>query len=302
MYERNRRARMLTLGSYPTMPLAEARERGREALLAAQRGADPAGEKQAERAAYTWATLCERYLAEDARKNCKPRTVGNYEWIINDILLLKWRHLKAKDVTRAEVKALIGGIRARDADVMADRVLSTISVVSNFGIDEDILESNPAARIKKTKEQSRDTVLSADEIRAVWKAFEAEPQGVALKLLLLLGQRYGEVGGMAWTEVDLDAGVWTIPAERAKNGMAQRVPLVGEAMRILRALPREDGRIFPKGLRRLFDRARAAAGIDFRVHDLRRTVGTGLAQLGIDRTTIKKIFEPFRARRRNRHL
>jgi integrase len=277
MYERNRRARMLTLGSYPTMPLAEARERGREALLAAQRGADPAAEKQTERSADTWATLCERFITEYARKSCKPRTVREYERIISHVLLPKWRNLKAKDVTRAEVKALIGDIRARGAEVQANRVLAMISTIANFGVREDILQFNPAARIGMTKEKSRDRVLSADEIRTAWAAF-----GAPARLLLLTGQRRGEVAGMRWSEIGGE--VWTIPAERAKNGLAHRVPLVGEAARILRGLSREVDRVFPN--RCAFERV---AGIDFRVHDLRRTVGTGLAQLGIDRTTIKKV-------------
>jgi integrase len=216
--------------------------------------------------------------------------VEEYERIIENILLPRWRNLKAKDVTRAEVKALIGGIRARGAEVMANRVLATISVIANFGLEEEVLESNPAARQKKTKERSRERVLTADEIRAVWKAFEAEPQGAALKLLLLLGQRHNEVANMTWTEVDLDSGIWTIPGERAKNGLAHRVPLVGEAMRILRGLSWKGERLFPHELRGSFERARAAASVaTIRAHDLRRTCGTGLAELGVEYTTIKKV-------------
>jgi integrase len=288
LYRHNGRLRWLTIGNYPTMPLVDARDKARQALAAAQGGADPAGEKQAaRRAADTWATLCDTYLADYARKNCKPKTVYEYERIINNVLLPKWCNLKAKEVTRAEVKALVGPIRARGAEVEANRVLAMISTIGNFGVEEEVLDFNPAARLKKlkTKEKSRDRVLSADEIRAVWKAFD-EP---ALKLLLLLGQRLNEVAGMVWTEVDLDAGVWTIPAERAKNGLAHRVPLVGEAVRILRGLLREGERVFPHGLRGPFERAREAAGVDFRAHDLRRTVGTGLAELEVDRTTIKKV-------------
>jgi integrase len=160
-----------------------------------------------------------------------------------------------------------------------------ISIIGNFGVREEVLDFNPAARLQKTKERSRDRALTADEIRAVWTHFE-EP---ALKLLLLTGQRLNEVAGMVWTEVDLEAGIWTIPAERAKNGLAHRVPLVGEAARILGGLSHEGQRVFPHGLRGWFERAREAAGVDFRAHDLRRTVGTGLAELEIDRTTIKKV-------------
>jgi Arm DNA-binding domain len=106
LYRHNGRSRWLTLGTYPTMPLADARLRGREALLAAQKGADPAGEKRTARAADTWATLCERFITEYARKNCKPRTVQEYEKIIDHILLPRWRNLKAKDVTRVRRRHL----------------------------------------------------------------------------------------------------------------------------------------------------------------------------------------------------
>jgi integrase len=286
MYRHGGRQRWLTLGTYPVMPLADARQKAKDALNAVQHGADPAGEKKIDRAADTWASLCERYLAEVARKDCKPKTLYEYERIINNVLLPKWRNLKAKDVTRAEVKALIGPIRARGAEIEANRVAAMISIIGNFGLEEEILESNPATRIKKTKEQSRDRVLSADEIRAVWKAFD-EP---ALKLLLLTGQRSNEVAEMTWSEVDLEAGIWTIAAERSKNRLSHRVPLVGEAARILRGLPREGERVFQHGLRGSFEDARDGSGVaHFTPHDLRRTVGTGLAELGIDRTVIKKV-------------
>jgi integrase len=286
LYRHGGRLRWFTIGSYPAMPLADAREKARDALNAAQKGGDPAGDKQIERAADTWATLCERYLDEEARKNCKEKTVYEYERIIKYVLLPKWRNFKAKDVTRAEVKALIGNIRARGARFEANRVLAMVSIIGNFGVREEALDFNPAARLEKTKEQSRDRVLTADEIRAVWKAFD-EP---ALKLLLLLGQRRNEIAGMRWNEIDFDSGIWTIPAERAKNSMAHRVPLVGETMRILQAVPRTGERVFPHGLRGSFEQSRTASGVDyFRAHDLRRTCGTGLAQLGVDRTTIKKV-------------
>ncbi len=284
MYRHNGRPRWLTLGTYPTMPLADARDQARDALNSAQQGRDPASEKQSNRAADPFAKLSERYLAEDARQNCKPRTLRDYEWIINHFLLPKWGNLKAKDVTRAEVKGLIGAIRARGATTMANRVLSMISIICDFGVREDVLDFNPASRVEKTKEMSRDRYLSADEIRTVWPLF-----GDALKLELLTGQRPGEVWGMRWSEVDLAQAMWTIPAERSKNGLAHRVPLVGQALTILRGLPPEGERVFPQGSRRLFERVRKVSGVDFRKHDLRRTCATGLAELGVDWVTIQKV-------------
>ena len=159
-----------------------------------------------------------------------------------------------------------------------------ISIICDFGVREDVLDFNPASRVEKTKEMSRDRYLSADEIRTVWPLF-----GDALKLELLTGQRPGEVWGMRWSEVDLAQAMWTIPAERSKNGLAHRVPLVGQALTILRGLPPEGERVFPQGSRRLFERVRKVSGVDFRKHDLRRTCATGLAELGVDWVTIQKV-------------
>jgi integrase len=289
VYRHIGRLRWLTLGMFPTLSLDAARTLAKRALANAQEGGDPASDKQAERAADTWATLCERYLTEDARENCKSRTVKEYTNIIRNVLLPAWGNRKARDVSRADVKSLIGGIRARDAKIMANRTLAMISIIANFGVKEEVLDFNPATRVEKTKEASRDRYLSAEEIRRVWAAFHAERYGAAFKLGLLTGQRPGEVSGMRWSEIDLEAGVWTVPAERAKNRLSHRVPLVGQALTILRGLPREGEHVFPLGLRKSFDHARAASGVDFHAHDLRRTCGTGLAQLHVDRTTIKKV-------------
>jgi len=293
---RHGRARFMTLGTYPAMGLADAREQARDALAKAQKGGDPASEKQANRAAGTWGELCERFLAEyPSKKNLKPRTVKEYEHVINSTLLPKWGNRKMKDVSRADVKALIGGIEARGAKVQANRVLSAISVISNFGVDQDVLEFNPAVRVTKTKEKSRERVLSADEIRAVWGALSDDPQEMWMKLLLLTGQRSTEVAEMRWDEIDFETSVWTIPASRAKNGLSHRVPLVGQALAILRDLYRDGaaGPFFGHSSHAArangADRVRKATAISFTPHDLRRTLSTGLAQLRVDEAVIEKI-------------
>jgi integrase len=162
------------------------------------------------------------------------------------------------------------------------------------------------------EERSRDRVLSAEELRLVWLATERQdwPFGPFVKLLLLTAQRLNEVAGMRWSELDLDAAMWTLPAERAKNDKAHHVPLSVQAIALIRSLPRLDGTDFVftttgrtpiSGFGRAKQRLdetvqtirreeaevagesfdKAAAFPEWRFHDFRRTAVTGMAEMGI---------------------
>jgi integrase len=151
-------------------------------------------------------------------------------------------------------------------------------------------------------EQQRDRVLSEDEIRQLWNALETErPWSAAIfRLGILTAQRRGEILGMKWEELDLTARWWTVPAERAKNGLAHRVPLAPQVLKILSALKAgkhdpvyvfRGGRIgrpianLQKPLRRVKKNAR----LDFRFHDLRRTAASLMTGIGISRLVVSKI-------------
>jgi integrase len=148
-------------------------------------------------------------------------------------------------------------------------------------------------------------VLSADEIRGLWHGLEAEPAQLAsaVRLMLLTGQRRGEVLAMRWEHVNEDAGAWwwTIPAERAKNGLSHRVPLSPQAVTLVEGLRpssadqpwvfagRKHGQ-HVTNVERAIDRARARQGLThFTPHDLRRTAASLMTSLGIPRLTVKKI-------------
>jgi integrase len=144
-------------------------------------------------------------------------------------------------------------------------------------------------------------VLSDAELRALWRASDAEPYPwrAAVKLLILTAQRRSEVIEARWDEIDLDARLWTIPAGRAKNGKAHLVPLSAPALDVIRGIPRLSGSglLFPSRS----DLARAASGLSklmarlavaveaemgepverWTLHDLRRTAATGMQRLGI---------------------
>jgi integrase len=159
-------------------------------------------------------------------------------------------------------------------------------------------------------EQSRDRVLSDEELALVWQGTDdlGWPFGPLFKLLLLTGQRRAEVAAMRWSEVDLVAKLWTLPKERVKNGTEHVVPLSTVAISILERLPRVKGDfVFTvTGTTSVSGFARAKSRIDafmtaragqaaaeslphWTLHDLRRTAASGMARLGISLPTIEKV-------------
>jgi integrase len=320
------RLRRLTLGPYPDLPLVEARRRARLALGDVAGGSDPAEEKQVQRDGLRFKDLAKDYL-EHAEK--WHRRWNEEKRIIDKDLLpvLSWRLLN--DIKRREIRALVENIaRKRNAPIMANRTLALLSRMFNFALDREWLEASPAARIKEPgKEGSRDRVLNDDELRLLWAELETLAAGdgalrhrqlptesakrdpaitpataEAFQLQVLTAQRPGEVWSMRWTDVDLESGWWLIPGTVAKNGQPHRVPLVRDAVRILKARQASaDERsrfVFENraGAGSVAHRAKKAASIlsrslnfAFRAHDLRRTVATRMAETGVPRDHIARI-------------
>jgi integrase len=133
--------------------------------------------------------------------------------------------------------------------------------------------------------------LTAGELTAFWQAIQKLPQvpRAYFRVVLLTGARRNEVGGMAWSELNLDAGLWRLPAERNKSGRPFEIPLSPPVLETLQSLPRIGPMVFaldgkrPMTLHQLIERVRHDAGlVDMRLHDLRRTLRTGLAELGVN--------------------
>ncbi len=308
----------LTIGRYPQMTLADAREKGAEVMLTVTRGADPSAEREIDKKAPTFADLAAEYLEQYAKAPRKDGRPTKLTWkederkIKTD--LKPWADLKAKDITRRDVVKLLDGIKAR-APVGANRVLALISKIYNVGIDRGIVESNPTARMNRvTEEVPRERVLTQDEIRALWAAFgdlakradgrgitrEGHRLAVMFKVRLLTAQRGGEVSLMAWEDIDLDRRTWTIPRPYTKTkSNAHEVPLSQQVVDLITSLSEEHkGWVFPsaraKGkpivnIRKAAERVVEATGIDFNPHDLRRTAATFVTEMGIPRLVVSKI-------------
>jgi integrase len=304
LYRHQGRLRRLTLGTYPILGVADARDMAKARLAEVQQGNDPATAKRDRRESDTFAALSDRYLTEYARSKKRASSVHEDEKMLRRELLPIWGARKAGDITRRDVIALVDGIAARGAGIAANRTLALASKIFNFAVSKEVIDVNPAYRVPKPgREQARTRTLRDEEISAVWHALEDEPRDIAalFKVLLLTGQRRGEVVGMRWNEVDLEAGWWELPRERSKNGRAHRVPLVGRVSSILAELAARRGDsqyVFPgrygrgvivnfaKPLARIIERADVAA---FSVHDLRRTCATGMAKAGVAPAVISKV-------------
>jgi len=187
---------------------------------------------------------------------------------------------------------------------MANRVKALASTIFNFAAKKALVPetfANPCTNVEQpTKEQSRDRVLSDDEIKALWKDLEsrAEPTASIYRLVLLTGQRPGEVKAMRWCDID-NEHIWTIPATETKNHREHKVPLssvVVADIERLRSLTGDGEFVFaaPSGghikwLQKMSQRIQKNTGFNFRPHDLRRTCATNLSKLGVDNDTIAMI-------------
>ena len=303
MYRRGGRKRRLVLGRFPEMGLADARLSARGHLGDIARGADPAQERVAAKAAETFGELAELYLERHAFVHKRPRSAHEDVLMLNADLLPAWRNRKLLEIKRKDVIALLDEIMRRGAPIHANRVRGLISVMFNFAIGRDLIEYNPAHKVPRpAPERTRDRVLTDDELRRLWVALHQEPLHVAafFKLALLLAARKSELLGMAWSEVDRSTGWWTIPAARAKNNLSHRVPLGPMALDLLRSLNamHDEQWVFPGGrvgrsqaqTQGWVQRIRQNAGLeDFRLHDLRRTAASNLTSLGIPRLVVSKL-------------
>ncbi|GBU16807.1 MULTISPECIES: site-specific integrase [Methylobacterium] len=282
------RSKLFTFGTADTLSLAQARQGALSRLAQAQLGDDPHEVRKAARAAAraTLGTLIKDYLPV-AKARLKPRSYENVERAL-ERQLVKLHERPASELTRSEIyKELvaIGGYAG-------NRARSALSGLYAWAIGAGRVETNPVIGVNKVvEERSREHVISDADLFAIWQAAGDADAGRITKLLLLTGQRRNEVAGMRWSELDLKGAVWTIPGERTKNKRPHDVPLSKPALEVITAVPKTEGRDFVFGTgkkgfsghgqakRRLGARTKDVPA--WRGHDLRRTLATRLADLGV---------------------
>ncbi len=300
-----------TLGAYPEVDLSTARQRARDYLAAAKDGASPA-ELDARQIAETLTVSKAHEAYIDAlRSSLKTRTVGLKEQMFRDHVVPVIGGRLIRTVRKADLIEVVAAVTAKGFPVQANRVYSEVMAFLRWCEQKDYIDGVPSTRKKDmrrvagaAKEQARRRTLTDAELGAAWTAAGTlgDLTGDFLRLLILTGQRRDEVRLMAWAEVDLAAKLWTIPAARYKTNIDHTVPLTEEALDVL-ARRRADGAtgyVLPgrgdsgkpfNGALGALRRLRKAVGgkEDFTLHDIRRTLRTGLARLGVDETTAELV-------------
>jgi integrase len=321
----------MTLGTYnpPHFGLADANLKLATAKKLHKDGQDPAGlaveKKREHRAAETISELSEDYL-KHARAEGK-RSADEDERILNKDVLPRWGNRKVAEIARKDVVALLDAVAGRGANIQANRTYTVVRALFRYALSKAIVDTSPCVEIQRRKEQARDRWLPASEIKAAWEAFDEHLEdhiALGLQFMFATMARKGEAFGLHQREVDATAGIWTLPAERSKNGRERLIPLSPLALRILsRCKPSATGFYFPSprsgepyrgqsidhALRDLFvprdrNRARrrgrpnktplrtpplAEAMQPFTPHDIRRSSSTLARERGVPRDYVKAL-------------
>jgi len=290
-YRHQGRKRLIALGRVTELTLDQARDQALTHKLGLrQEDVDPLAQREKALLGDTVAQLCTAYLERYAK--LRKRSWRDDEQRINKYLLPAWGPLKAAALKRMDVAAVhrrVGAEHPYAANRIVELVSKMFELARVWGIvDED--HPNPGRRIEAFREVKRDRWVTADEMPRLGAAIRAEPDiyvRAAICMYLLTGVRKTELLKARWRDIDWHREEWSLP--ETKNGRPHLLPLSRPAVKLLKSLPREDGNpyIFHGALagRPLVNiskpwlRIRAAAGIpDVRLHDLRRTVGSMLAQ------------------------
>jgi len=294
----------LTLGRFDVIPLADAREKARDALKAAANGDDPRARKHRDREAPTFKQLVDRYIEEYAKPN--KRTWQKDRRLLENNLVPALGRLKAHLITRAELRAELGKVKSRPAPVEANRTFEVVRRLFNWAIEEEILAENPVFKLPKPAEETpRERTLTADELQTLWRALDGASSIVRglFRLMLLSAQRRNEISRMRWGDLDRREGWWNIPAELTKTKRPYRVPITPAMLAIIEEIEKlslDPEWIFPRAegggpvpetnVTRPFRRLIKAAGMaHFMPHDLLHTVTSHMTAMGISRFDVSKV-------------
>jgi integrase len=289
-----------SLGDVRRVNLEDARKIARQRFAKVELGVDPGAERAAKaRSQLTLGKVVARYL--DAKEGgLRPNTFKAAQVYFS----VKWApllHQPIDSIKRADVAAQLHEIVKKHGRTSAARARANLSALFSWAMREGLCETNPVVATNNPTEGilPRERVLDDSEIAAIWRGCVDDDFGAIVKLLLLTGCRREEIGALKWNEINFEARTITIDGERVKNGRTLTLPVPQMVLDILHAVPRRDGREYvfggQKGGKMAFAawswctlalHARIAtqggkALPRWTLHDLRRTMRTGLGKLGV---------------------
>jgi integrase len=301
-YRIGKQQRRMVLGSAKSVPLSLARANAGKLEAKVKLGGDPAREKENARreADNTLGALVDEYL-ETRKSDWRPRS----EVEIRRHLTQHAKPLHSASiasVSQRDVASLLNNIAKQSGDVTANRVRASLAALLGWAMGEGIRlpEGNVVAYTNKREEKSRDRVLGDPELKQIWNACLDDYYGAVIRLLILTGQRFNEIAALRWDEVYDEQMV--LPGERTKNARAHIIPLSEPAKAILANFPRANRKhVFGRDDGGFQGRSAAKAKLDERIsaagkpianwtpHDLRRTVATRMAELGVQPHIIEAV-------------
>jgi integrase len=284
----------LKLGDYPGLPLRKARSIAQDLHAKVHLGGHPAADKKSARAdaADTFGGLVTRYLKHQETE-LRASSLKNLRRYLDDYAA-PFHAQPIATVDKKRIAGLLGKIAVECGAVSSNRMRSSLSAMFAWGMGEGLCEHNPVIGTAKRDEKSRERVLSDSELRSLWNVLPDDDGGDIVRLLILTGQREMEIGGLRWSEIDFDRELISLPGERTKNGKPHEIPMSAPVREILKSHPQngrkpvfgksEDGFVgyakFKGRLDQAIATARGAPIPHWTIHDIRRSVATGMAELG----------------------
>ena len=286
--------------------LAAAHIEAMKAAILVASGVDPCLEAKAKRAAEAARivaekaesadlieTVSDRFIQDARLRGLRPATIDQINHVLHNLIAPRFRGRRISQISKAEWYQFFESMAEEGRGVMANRARSWVSALYAFAMAREIVDKNPLVGIKPiVAETPRARLLDGADLAAIWRAAGElrAPHAQFARLLILTGARRNEVAQMTWTEIDLGAKVWTLPAARAKNNRECAIPLSDLAIEILTSLPRNSDFVFSTNARNSINRFyEVKQDLDallpdleaWTLHDLRRGYVSGLAQIGV---------------------
>jgi integrase len=288
-YRSHGRQRRMIVGSAEKLTAAQAREAAKKLLAKVELGGDPQGDKQErrERDTASLRSVIADFLAH--KTGVKPGTlVSLRRYLEGPLYLGSLRSLPVDRITRRDIASRLLAVSTQNGQQTAICLRSSLSALFSWAMTMGLVEHNPVVgAFKPTKPKSRERVLVDAELAAIWKGLGDDDYGKVVKLLVLIGGRRAEVGGMRWSEFNDDMSTWTLPKERSKNGFPNTLPVTPLMRDILDSIPNQGDFLF--GRKNGFTGwSIGKAALDERLdipkwvhHDIRRSVATGMGNIKI---------------------
>jgi integrase len=290
------------VGSYPSLSLAEARETARNALMLAGQGIDPIQAKEAEKRIVAGVKSVQEAAHTFIKRHAKEknRAWKEVERVFNVYIIPKMGDRPLPSITPADIHEVLDALMDAGHPYMANRVFAHTRKFFNWCAERHWISEPPTKHISRpADEHARDRILDSGETKLLWQSCDALgwPFGPFIKLLLLTGQRRNEVARMKWEHINLDEELWTLPKEETKAKRLHEVPLSTVVLDIFESLPRNGEFVFStNGKTPISGFSKAKKRCDelmlipeWRLHDLRRTAASGMAEIGIAPHVIEKV-------------